>query len=234
MLREKRLDHSNPNLRSVSKAVQPQPKCVHSGRYTSWIFLSSMTLPIIPPISWVAKKCPVNCQSSHRKLWQEQEAEFRFIMIQFNNWTLSLEAVPAAKSWNAKGQRKCYSKDWKQIPIWEKQFPKSVVAADRTTGKNEFRTTEICVYKAVLARCIESWNWEQPFIKKINPGSSLGFFFYEEENNSSTDNWLLLEHILSSISVLLLRPREDIFWQNQKQKLLNNFLLRAQRRINSL
>lgn len=41
-----------------------------------------MTLPAIPPISWVAKRCQINCQSSHRKLWQEQEAEFRFVKIQ--------------------------------------------------------------------------------------------------------------------------------------------------------
>lgn len=35
-------------------------------------------------------------------------------------------------------------------------FPKSFVAVDRTTGKNELRTTENCVYKAVLASYIES------------------------------------------------------------------------------
>lgn len=37
------LDHSNLNLRSASKAVQPQPKCVDSRRCALWIFLCSRT-----------------------------------------------------------------------------------------------------------------------------------------------------------------------------------------------
>lgn len=55
MLREKGLDHSNPNLRSLSKAVEPQPKHVHSGICTFWIFLCSTEPPTNPTISWVAE-----------------------------------------------------------------------------------------------------------------------------------------------------------------------------------
>lgn len=65
--RERRagLDHSNPNLRSASKAVQPQPKCVHSWRCTLWIFLCSRTCLFSHFMD--SKEMPSKLQSSHKK-----------------------------------------------------------------------------------------------------------------------------------------------------------------------